>query len=270
MLRRLRKASRRLVYDVDRAAFLRRGRRGVTASRARLARFARAAAAADLVTVPNQFLASHARRFTDDWRVKIVPDAVEPSSGRVRERAISKDRVILGWLGPAERFPDLQALSDALKRLCELFPGLELRVVSEAPPALEGVRMSFCRSDPAKEAEEIAGFDIALALYGDDAMTMGETPRELLAYLAAGIPIVASDAVAVRPIIRDHQNGLLAMSPDEWERKVGILIEAPDLARRLSAGARATAEKVYALDRVARGVASLLESLGRTPPRSPA
>jgi glycosyltransferase involved in cell wall biosynthesis len=254
------------VFDVDRAPFLQRTRKGIETSRGALARFARIAASADLVTASNPYLAAHARRFTDDWRVKLLPEAVDLGAWRRRERTLDRGRLVLGWMGSPQSFPDLASLSDALRRLCDLFPGLELRVVSDAAPKLDGVRVTFARRDPAREAEEVERFDIALALYADDAISMGETPRELLAYLASGAPIVAGDTLAVRPILRDRRNSLLAQSPDEWERKIGLLIEAPELGRELGRGARETAEKIYAADRVARGLASILRSLERLPP----
>ncbi len=262
-LGRLRRAARRLIFDVDRAVFLRRSARGISTSRGALSRFATIVGAADAVTVSNPYLAAHARRFVaEDWRVKVAPDGIDLTPWKPRERALDpKGRIVLGWMGPASRFPDLATLAGSLRRLCELFAGLELRIVSDVPAPLDGVRATFVPRRPGREAEEVAGFDIALALYDDDAMSMGETPREVLGYLASGVPIVASDSLALRPMLKDHHNALLAQTPDEWERKIGLLIEAADLGRELGRNARRTAEKVYAADRVVRGFASILKSV---------
>lgn len=255
------------MFDVDRTPFLRRTRRGVESSRVALARFARIAASVDLITASNPYLAAHARRFTDEWRVKLLPEAVDEKAWRMRDRAVDRaGHIVLGWMGSPASFPDLASLSGALRRLCELFPGLELRIVSdEPPPGLDGVRTRFVRRDASRELETVESFDIALALYAEDAMSMGETPREVLAYLASGLPIVAADTLALRPMLKDRHNSLLAQHPDEWERKIGLLIEAPDLGRELGRRARETAEKIYGANRIARGFASILQSLERIP-----
>lgn len=87
---------------------------------------------------------------------------------------------------------------------------------------------------------------------------MGQFPAEILPYLATGLPIIASDTMNVRPVISDHSNGLLAGVPEEWEKKIGLLVEAPDLGVKLAEGARKSAEKIYSLERVSKGYASVL------------
>jgi glycosyltransferase involved in cell wall biosynthesis len=79
-------------------------------------------------------------------------------------------------------------------------------------------------------------------------------------YLAAGLPIIASDSMNVRSILTDHSNGLLAGVPEEWEKKIGLLIEAPDLGIKLGEGARRTAEKIYSLERISKGYLSVFQA----------
>lgn len=257
--RLLRKHARRLVYEFDDPVFLRRNPVGL--HRGRLSRFADVVRRSDAVIASNDYLASYAKKYTDDWRVKILPTSVDLSVWPRKHVHVPPKRIVIGWMGSAAELPYLEPVKPGLRKICEAFPHVTLKIVCDAPFRADGVRVDQKPFVEAEEAADILSFDIALASYPDDAWTMGETPLFLLHYLAAGLPVVATDATCVRRFILDHTNGLLVTEPEDWERKLGVLIEAWGLAIDLGNAARRTMEKLYNVERVIKGYLSVFQSL---------
>jgi glycosyltransferase involved in cell wall biosynthesis len=67
------------------------------------------------------------------------------------------------------------------------------------------------------------------------------SPLKLFDYMAAGVPIVASDLPALREVLRHEENALLARpgDPDAFAAAVRRLLADPVLAARLGRQARA-------------------------------
>jgi phosphatidylinositol alpha 1,6-mannosyltransferase len=89
------------------------------------------------------------------------------------------------------------------------------------------------------------------ALYADcDAFVFASVTETLglvvLEAMASGLPVIAAPAGGVRDHLRDSQNGLAypAGSAEAMARAMVQLVRDTGLARRLSAGARATAEQL--------------------------
>ena len=66
------------------------------------------------------------------------------------------------------------------------------------------------------------------------------SPLKLFDYMAAGVPIVASDLPALREVLQHERNVLLARpgDPDSFAEAVRRLLGEPELARRLGQQAR--------------------------------
>jgi len=86
------------------------------------------------------------------------------------------------------------------------------------------------------------------------------SPLKLFDYMAAGVPIVASDLPALREVLRHEENALLARpdDPDAFAAAVRRILAEPSLAARLGAQAQADVHR-YSWDARAE---SLLAFLG--------
>lgn len=259
--RLMRKHARRLVFEFDDPVFLVRDGEEVRTHRGRLSRFANLARRCDAVIASNDYLASHAKKYTDEWRVKILPNGVDLARWPQKHIHEPPKKIVIGWIGPAAELRYLEPMKPGLRKICEAFPHVTLKIVCDAPFEADGVRAEQKAFAEADEVADILSFDIAVACYPDDAWTMGETPTALLNYLAAGLPVVASDVTCVRRFILDHVNGLLVHEPEDWERKLGVLIEAWGLGIELGNAARKTVEKIYNLERIIKGYLSVFQSL---------
>jgi glycosyltransferase involved in cell wall biosynthesis len=93
---------------------------------------------------------------------------------------------------------------------------------------------------------------------GED-ITNWTSPLKLYEYLAAGRPIVSTDVQAVRGVLEDGANALLAEPDDVSSLRGSIrrLLDAPELAARLAANARKKAQNHTWLAR-ARAILELM------------
>jgi glycosyltransferase involved in cell wall biosynthesis len=113
----------------------------------------------------------------------------------------------------------------------------------------------------AQVGRELGNADVALLPLPDEPVARYFTsPLKLFDYMAAGVPIVASDLPALREVLRDGENALLVPpgDPAAVAKAIARLLADPGLARRLAARAWEEAS-VYTWDARA---AQLLEFLG--------
>jgi glycosyltransferase involved in cell wall biosynthesis len=107
----------------------------------------------------------------------------------------------------------------------------------------------------------LAAASVALLPLPDEPVArLFTSPLKLFDYMAAGVPIVASDLPALREVLRHEQNALLARAgdADSFAGAVRRLLAEPELAGRLGEQARVDVER-YSWDARA---AALLEFLG--------
>jgi glycosyltransferase involved in cell wall biosynthesis len=91
------------------------------------------------------------------------------------------------------------------------------------------------------------------------------SPLKLFDYMAAGVPIVASDLPALREVLRHEENALLARAgdPDAFADAVGRLLADPVLAGRIGRQAQLDVRQ-YGWDSRARAI---LNAIGDRPRR---
>jgi glycosyltransferase involved in cell wall biosynthesis len=120
--------------------------------------------------------------------------------------------------------------------------------------------------DRVPEALSVASVAL-LPLPDEPVARLFTSPLKLFDYMAAGVPIVASDLPALREVLSHGRNALLARAgdPDAFAGAVRQLLADPDLARRLGRQARADVER-YSWDARA---GSLLDFLGDDSIRAP-
>ena len=79
-------------------------------------------------------------------------------------------------------------------------------------------------------------------------------PNAVLESMAAGVPVVATRVGGVPEAVEDGASGILVPPGDgaALARAIGMLLEKPDLARRLGRAGRERAEGSFSLDRMVR------------------
>lgn len=211
---------------------------------------------ARLVIAGNAFLAGQASRYSS--RVEVVPSCVDPATQPTREHQAG-EVVTIGWIGSHTTAPYLETILPVLDRINR--SGLRARLVTlgagldYGAPWLEQRPWSL-----QTQARELSEFDIGVMPLPDNAWARGKCGYKLLQYFSAGVPAVASP-VGVSAELVGPDRGLLASSPEEWEKALNQLIDDPSARAQQGAAARSFLEREYSYQHWAPRLAELLQSL---------
>lgn len=240
-----RRSGARVVYDVDDAVLV-----GTSAGRfphtAREA--ARTARASDMVLAGSSRLTHDLH--TAGARAVYVPTCV---TGHWTARAHPTSRPIkLCWTGVPGNLKYLHALFPVLMELdAELPISLTIltRLAESRPYRPAGLALRYVSWSPAEERRVLAESHIGLAPLPMDDWTVAKCGARLLAYMAAGLPSVASPVGAQATLARgehgEHREeaALLATDGSEWKNAIVRLATDQQLYERLAAGSRAVATR---------------------------
>lgn len=253
--------SRRIVYDFDDAVYIRDDQATEPVSRTRLARFSRTVANSDLVVAGTPFLAEEAARYTKN--ISVVPSAVEVTGVPAKNWQTANERFVIGWVGSGGNLRYLENLAEPLRKLAGEYP-LELRVISNKPAYMEGVPVVNIQWTLEGQAQEIARFDAGLMPLPKTKWSQGKCSYKALQYMAAGVPVVATDWGYNRQVIREGETGLLAEDDMQYYSKIRLLIQSPELAKRVGEAGRRLVEREYSIEvvgeRLARSIKDLLQN----------
>jgi glycosyltransferase involved in cell wall biosynthesis len=238
----LRRAARRLVYDVDDALPFRTPWEGGGRSARRAARFARLCAVADAVVAGNAWIAELAGATAR--HVAIVPTVVDPAG--YPEGAARGDGRTLAWIGQPATVPYLAGIAGPLAELARTRPGLCLQCVGGEPPAVAGLAVRAVAWSETTEAAALHAADVGLAPLTDDEWSRGKCALRLLQYAAAGLPAVASP-VGTQARLVAAGAALGAATSEAWVDALARLLNDGDARTALAARARAVLAESYSM-----------------------
>jgi glycosyltransferase involved in cell wall biosynthesis len=260
----LRKMSPRLIYDVDDSLFQRDSySRKHAESWARLAGFWATIYAADAVTVGNSYLKSRADAYVDSNKVHVLPTCVNPGQYPMAQQKRGPATAKLVWIGQQSTLPSLGLVRPHLAAASNRLPGLELRVVCDHFPKLEGVSVVPRTWSSADETLELADADIGINWLPDDSWSRGKCGLKVLQYMAAGLPVVANPVGMNCEMIIHGQTGLLASTPDEWARAIERLASSPELRQEMGLRGRRLVEERFGVEAWAPRFADIVEQVAR-------
>ncbi len=199
-------------------------------------------------------------------RVLVVPNGVEafaPSAGRdVRaELGIAPDAFVVGSVGGLRRVKRFDVLVEAVSTIRgELGVPITVLIAGDGPErarletqiAERGLQDDVRLLGPRDDVPDLlAAFDVAVNCSDSEAC-----PLSVLEYMAAGLPILASEVGGTPELLDDGEHGLLVppSAPSALVRGLVALRDDADLRRRLGAAARERRRAAFDLDRmVGRG-----------------
>jgi glycosyltransferase involved in cell wall biosynthesis len=240
-------SSRRRVFDVDDAIYVRKPRRLGEApddSIWRRRKFAATCRSVDVVAAGNDVLAAVAGRAAR--AVEVLPTSIDVSAYRPG-LAGSAGPVTIAWIGSPENLIYVEMIRPALARLCARHPTLKLRIICSRFPDWPDVRIEPVRWSEATEAASLAAAHIGIMPLTDDAWSRGKCAFKLLQYMAASLPCVASPVGANTEAVIDGSNGLHAPDLEAWERNLERLIQSAPLRARMGAEGYAHVAKRYSM-----------------------
>jgi glycosyltransferase involved in cell wall biosynthesis len=253
--------SRRRVFDIDDAIYVRKPRRlGEPADESvwRKKKFAATCRWVDAVAAGNEVLAAAAR--PSARQIALLPTSIDvacyqPSTAGPNE----PPRIV--WIGSPENLVYLEMVRPALARLTKRHPTLMLRVICSQFPDWADVAIEKVIWSSATEAQSLAGAHIGIMPLTDDAWSRGKCAFKLLQYMAAALPCVASPVGANTEAVLDGVNGFHAGNVDQWEQSLEKLITAPELRARFGAQGREHVQQRYSMHSYREHYRALLEGL---------
>lgn len=211
------------------------------------------------VVVGNEFLASYARRYSD--QVTVIPTAVDTNRFVPRPAApTDPDReLVLGWIGSPTTFPYLKDLAGVLAEVAQKHR-FRLKVSGAGQPVrFPGVTVDEVPWSLADEVSLFNTCDIGVYPLTDDEWSKGKCGFKAIQCMACGVPVVAAAVGVNREIITDGVDSFLASTPEEWIEKLGRLLSDPELRARMAAAGRRTIEERYSLRVTAPRLAQILQ-----------
>jgi len=194
------------------------------------------------VIAGNQYLAEYAQRFNRN--VTVIPTSIDTDRYRPGTRSSRNGTVIVGWTGSSTSQTHLEMFAPALAGMLP-FDKVELRVISNRAPRLDGVPFVWRPWSAAKEVDELREFDIGIMPMPDEPWARGKCALKALQYMALGIPVVCSAVGTNREVVEHGVNGLLATTEAEWASGLDSLIRNRELRMKLGSAARQTVNQRY-------------------------
>lgn len=201
------------------------------------------------VIVGNSFLADYARRHNSN--VTIIPSSIDTDHYQPRQKSRTNRRVIVGWTGSSTSQTHLEMFAPVLREIVARRK-VEIRVISDREPQLEGVPYAWRRWSAETETKDLNDLDIGIMPMPDDNWSRGKCSMKALQYMALGIPAVCSAVGMNCELIEHERNGMLATTSEEWVSCLEALIDDSSLREKLGAQARKTVEAHYSMRRSAQ------------------
>lgn len=251
----LRRAARRLVFDLDDAIFL---NDDGEPSGLRMRRFSSMARHCDLIWAGNAYLAERCRPFCD--RVLLAPTSVAPNKYDVQAQPPS-DSIDLVWIGSRSTRKYLDELLPTLEAAASQIKGLRLKIIADFDMPSDRLVTLAIPWSVLTEAKDIASSHIGLAPLPDDPWTRGKCGLKTLQYMAAGLPVVASASGVHPEMIENDRTGLLVDTPEEWIEALVRLSSNDALRQMMGQNGRMRVIEHYSLEATFKTLTDSLELL---------
>jgi glycosyltransferase involved in cell wall biosynthesis len=203
------------------------------------------------VVVDNGFLAAYARRFCPS--VTEVSAPIDTALYRPAAARQPRKEKVLGWIGSPGTTYLLQELMPSLELLGLDVP-LRLLNVGGSPVHSTGIAVENIPWSVEAELAALHRMDAGLMPLNRLPFNEGKLGYKIVQYLAAGVPVLASDAGLNPLVVKDGETGLIYRAGDsgDFARQAKRVLLDPSTWERMGRAARIDAEERYDL-KVASG-----------------
>lgn len=204
----------------------------------------------DAITVDNSIALGYARSFGKPVHLFPPLAYVERSAQlRASSRRGRDDRLVIGWIGTPSTTSNLYQVIEPLEDVARAHPAVELRLLGvpaghELVGRFERVRATLRPAyDSERMIREVVDMDIGLFPQYDLEQAAMHGVTKALIYMGGGAAVVASPVGEVSRLIREGENGRLAVGRADWAAKIRDLATDSTLRARLAdAGLRSVRE----------------------------
>jgi len=176
--------------------------------------------------------------------VKVVPTCIVYSNYDNLE-AIEEDNLSIGWLGTAYNQGYLKDIKDELKNILIQYPQVTLKVISNNPMEISGVKIENIKWNIDTYMNDLLKINIGIMPLRNDDWSRGKCAFKLIQYMAAGLPVIASNVGTNSTLITDGEDGYLVNSSDEWLSGFENLLESEELRKKMGMAAKKKIRQNY-------------------------
>lgn len=206
----------------------------------------RAITKADYITVSSKYLENKLTFLNQN--ILVLPNYLDKKiwSFRSPDNQKSAERVTIGYMGGNTHKPDIELITPILltikdeyaERVRFNFYGLKPpdRLLSFPDTTWTPIK-TYVYKEFAEDFQKI-DVDFFIAPLNNNEFNRCKSNIKYLEYSSLGVPGIFSNVYPYKEIITDGVNGLHANSSLEWEEKIRMLIENPELRYRLADNAQ--------------------------------
>ena len=257
----LRRKAKRIVYDFDDSVMYRNSKAKDPISSTRRRRFVQMVKNSDFVIAGNEFLMNQVLSFNPN--VEVIPTAINQERYHLKTYPVEQERVTLGWIGDHGSIHYLEKMKPIFERIGERYPHAELKIVCDTFFDCERVRVIKKNWSSEEEVADLQGFDIGLMPLVDDPWSWGKCGLKIIQYQGVGVPVVCTPVGINKELVEDGANGFWAMTPEEWEEKLSLLIENAELREQMGQEGRRRVLKKYTYQACAPRLFSILDQVAK-------
>ena len=243
-LKYIRKNARRIVYDFDDSVMYRNSKAANPESNTRVKMFKNIVTASDYVIAGNEYLKKNTTPYTND--VTTIPSPIDMSL-YPQKKYPEWSNITLGWIGATGSIHYLEKMKSVFEALGKEYEDLKLKIICDTFFDCDNIAVEKKLWSAQEEVADIQSLDIGLMPLMDDPWSHGKCGLKILQCLATGVPVVCSPAGINREIVEDGVHGLWANTQEEWIEKLEILINDPDLRRKMGMAGRKRVIEQYSL-----------------------
>lgn len=154
-----------------------------------------------------------------------------------QENTISKNQKFsIVWIGTPVTYKYIKSFSNVFKELAKMID-YELLIIAKKSlesDAIDGVNMKFFDWSSSLEVKLLKESHLGIMPLQNDQFSQGKSAFKIIQYMAAGLPVIASNIGENNNVVSDGENGFLVANEDEWINKVSLLYSDEELRSKIS------------------------------------
>ena len=257
----LRKKAKRIIYDFDDAVMYRNSKAKNPFSLTRKKRFIKMIKASDFIIAGNEFLRSEVLPYNNN--VEVIPTPINHHRYSPKNYHIKKERVTIGWIGDHGSIHYLEKMRPIFDRIAINHPEVELKIVCDTFFDCERMKVIKKFWTHEEEVSDLQSFDIGIMPLMDDPWSWGKCGLKIIQYQGVGLPVVCTPVGINRDLVEDGVSGFYAMTDEEWEKKLSLLIEDDKLREKMGAEGLKRVLNGYTVEACAPRLLSILERVAK-------
>lgn len=259
----LRRRAKRILYDFDDSVMYRNSKAKDPISSTRRRRFVQMVKNCDFVIAGNEFLKREVLSFNQN--VEVIPTGIDQERYHLKTYPVQQERVTLGWIGDHGSIHYLEKMRPIFDRISAKYPHVELKIVCDTFFDCDRMKVIKKKWSSEEEVADLQGLDIGLMPLVDDPWSWGKCGLKIIQYQGVGVPVVCTPVGINKDLVEDGTNGFWAMTPEEWEEKLSLLIENPGLREQMGREGRRRVLQDYTYQACAPRLFSILTRVVEKP-----